>query len=262
MTRVLVVEDDPGISEPLARALRRAGYVVDVRADGHEALDGVRANPDLVILDIGLPGLDGLEVCRRLRETGDTVPVLFLSARADEVDLVVGLDAGGDDYVVKPFRLAELLARVRAILRRRSKGARPAVESGIRIDPESRRLWFRGSWVRLTQKEFDIMRVLIREQGRVVTRDQLTREVWGTEWYLSTKALDMHISTMRRKLGDDPARPRYLSTVRGLGFRFELPVDSGAETDDTTELGKTAEPGTTAQPAGDLGGGTSSLIVE
>ncbi len=224
MTRVLLAEDDPEISEPLARALRREGYDVDVRADGRQALEGAQRNPDVVVLDIGLPFLDGLEVCRRLRRDGNRVPVLILTAKADEVDTVVGLDAGADDYVTKPFRLAELLARLRALLRRHGKDARPEPPPGdIQLDPEARRAWFRGQRVRLTQKEFDVLRVLMREQGRVVTRDQLMREIWGTEWYNTTKTVDMHISTLRKKMDDDPTNPRYISTVRGLGFRFEPP---------------------------------------
>ena len=220
MTRVLLAEDDPAISEPLARALRREGYEVDVRADGRAALEGANDNPDLVLLDLGLPYIDGLEVCRRLRADGRTVPVLILTARADEVDLVVGLDAGADDYVAKPFRLAELLARVRALLRRHAtEGGAPS--SGVRIDPDGRRAFFDEEELQLTAKEFDLLRVLVREQGKVVSREQLMREVWDTVWFGSTKTLDMHISVLRRKLGDDATRPRYIATVRGVGFRFE-----------------------------------------
>lgn len=225
MTRVLLVEDDATISEPLARALRREGYEVDVRADGHAALEGARANPDIVVLDIGLPLLDGLEVCRRMRADGVTVPVLILTARADELDTVVGLDAGADDYVTKPFRLGELLARIRALLRRApAEGAHPGGEPPlVRIDPDGRRAWIRGEELQLTAKEFDLLRMLVREQGRVVSREQIMREVWDTAWLGSTKTLDMHISVLRRKLGDDAAQPRYISTVRGMGFRFERP---------------------------------------
>lgn len=224
MTRVLLVEDDPGISEPLARALRREGYEVDVREDGYAALEAARDNPDLVVLDLGLPHLDGLEVCRRLRADGRTVPVLILTARAEEVDTVVGLDAGADDYVNKPFRMAELLARMRALLRRTPDGAQPPEDADVRIDAEGRRVWFHGEELVLTAKEFDLLRVLLRERGRVVTREQLMREVWDTEWFGSTKTLDMHISVLRRKLGDDVTQPRHISTVRGMGFRFERPV--------------------------------------
>jgi len=225
MTRVLLAEDDPAISEPLARALRREGYEVDVRADGRAALEGANENPDLVVLDLGLPYIDGLEVCRRLRADGRTFPVLILTARVDEVDLVVGLDAGADDYVTKPFRLAELLARVRALMRRQTiDGGAPS--SGVRIDPDGRRAYFEDEELQLTAKEFDLLRVLVREQGKVVSREQLMREVWDTVWFGSTKTLDMHISVLRRKLGDDAAQPRFISTVRGVGFRFERPERS------------------------------------
>ena len=225
MTRVLLAEDDPAISEPLARALRREGYEVDVRADGRAALEGANENPDLVVLDLGLPYIDGLEVCRRLRADGRTFPVLILTARVDEVDLVVGLDAGADDYVTKPFRLAELLARVRALMRRQTiDGGAPS--SGVRIDPDGRRAYFDEEELQLTAKEFDLLRVLVREQGKVVSREQLMREIWETVWFGSTKTLDMHISVLRRKLGDDAAQPRFISTVRGVGFRFERPERS------------------------------------
>ncbi len=222
MTRVLLAEDDPAISEPLARALRREGYDVDVRGDGRVALEGARENPDLVVLDLGLPFIDGLEVCRQMRAMGKTVPVLVLTARADEVDTVVGLDAGADDYVTKPFRLAELLARVRALLRRNPSDVAPSSEQ-LRIDPDGRRAWFMDQEMQLTAKEFDLLRVLVREQGKVVSREQLMREIWETAWFGSTKTLDMHISVLRRKLGDDATQPRYISTVRGVGFRFERP---------------------------------------
>ena len=220
MTRVLLAEDDPAISEPLARALRREGYDVDVRADGRAALEGVQQNPDLVVLDLGLPYIDGLEVCRRIRAEGRSVPVLILTGRSDEGDLVVGLDAGADDYVTKPFRLAELLARVRALLRRHpiDPGSSDAV---VRIDSDGRRAFVNENELQLTAKEFDLLRVLVREQGKVVSREQLLREIWDTVWFGSTKTLDMHISVLRRKLGDDAAKPRYIATVRGVGFRFE-----------------------------------------
>jgi DNA-binding response OmpR family regulator len=224
MTRVLLAEDDASISEPLARALRREGYDVEVREDGPAALDcGLQGGVDLLVLDLGLPGMDGLEVCRRLRSEGQAFPVLVLTARADEVDTVVGLDAGADDYVTKPFRLAELLARVRALLRRGTAAdAQPAPSThGVRIDVESHRAWIGEEELQLTAKEFDLLRVLVRDAGRVVTRDQLMREVWDTTWWSSTKTLDMHISWLRKKLGDDAANPRYISTVRGVGFRFE-----------------------------------------
>jgi DNA-binding response OmpR family regulator len=220
MTSVLLAEDDPSISDPLARALRREGYDVDVSADGPATLGRAHSGGiDLIVLDLGLPEMDGLEVCRRLRSEGRATPVLVLTARADEVDTVIGLDAGADDYVTKPFRLAELLARVRALLRRGS--AETQVVQGVRIDPEARRAWCGDEELELTTKEFDLLWALIREAGKVVTREQLMRDVWGAKWWASTKTLDMHVSWLRRKLGDDAHSSRFITTVRGVGFRFE-----------------------------------------
>jgi DNA-binding response OmpR family regulator len=222
MPRLLVVEDDPAIAEPLARALRRDGHEVEVRTDGAGAISRASAGDvDLVVLDLGLPDVDGLEVCRRLRTDGQRVPILVLTARADELDTVVGLDAGADDYVTKPFRLAELLARVRALLRRgQSEPALYEIQD-VRVDSDARIALKDGQELHLTAKEFDLLRVLVREAGRVLSREQLMREVWSTSWWSSTKTLDMHISWLRRKLGDDPVRSHYITTVRGVGFRFE-----------------------------------------
>ena len=220
MTRVLLAEDDASISEPLSRALRREGYDVDVSADGPATLDrALGEGVDLILLDIGLPELDGLEVCRRVRASGYAVPVLILTARADEVDTVVGLDAGADDYVTKPFRLAELLARVRALLRRGTPET--SIVQGVRVDADARRAWIGDTELELTTKEFDLLSVLVGDAGKVVTREQIMREVWDSKWWGSTKTLDMHISWLRRKLGDDAHNPRYITTVRGVGFRFE-----------------------------------------
>ncbi len=219
MTRVLLAEDDPTISEPLARALRREGYDVMVRADGVSALAAASSGPDLVVLDLGLPQMDGLEVCRRIRSSGLVIPVLILTARADEVDTVVGLDAGADDYVTKPFRLAELLARARALLRRSSSDE--SAGARVRIDSAGRRAYAGDDELQLTAKEFDLLRVLVREGGKVVSREDLMREVWNTVWVGSTKTLDMHVSVLRRKLGDDATDPKFITTVRGVGFRFE-----------------------------------------
>lgn len=225
MTSVLLAEDDPSISDPLARALRREGYQVAVTADGPSTLDRALTDGiDLIVLDVGLPTLDGLEVCRRVRAEGRAVPVLILTARADEVDTVVGLDAGADDYVTKPFRLAELLARVRALLRRgAADGPDHPAAMGVRLDPGARRAWHGDAELELTAKEFDLLWVLVREAGRVVSREHIMREVWDAKWGESTptKTLDMHMSWLRRKLGDDAHHPRYITTVRGVGFRFE-----------------------------------------
>jgi DNA-binding response OmpR family regulator len=189
MTSVLLAEDDPSISEPLARALRREGYEVGVSADGPATIEAAAGGGiDLILLDIGLPKLDGLEVCRH-------------------------------DYVTKPFRLAELLARVRALLRRGATESR--VVQGVRVDAEARRAWLGESEIDLTSKEFDLLSLLVSEAGKVVTREQIMRQVWDSKWWGSTKTLDMHVSWLRRKLGDDAHSPRYITTVRGVGFRFE-----------------------------------------
>src|ERR1035441_6406231 len=174
MTCVLIAEDDASISEPLARAHRREGYDVDVAPDGPSTREAaLGGGVDLIVLDIGLPRLDGLEVCRRLRSDGHTLPVLILTARADEVDTVIGLDAGADDYVTKPFRLAELLARVRALLRRGASETH--VVQGVRIDGDARRAWLEDSEMDLTSKEFDLLSLLVVEAGKVVTREQIGR---------------------------------------------------------------------------------------
>jgi len=181
------------------------------------------ASADLVILDLGLPDIDGVDVARRIRDKGITVPILMLTARADEVDLVVGLDAGADDYVTKPFRLAELLARVRALLRRRSE-SEPASDldvGGVRIDVAGHRAFLEDRELQLSGKEFDLLHVLVAHAGQVVSREHLMREVWDADPHAPSKTLDMHVSWLRRKLGDDAAKPRFITTVRGMGFRFE-----------------------------------------
>lgn len=223
VTTVLLVEDDPAISEPLARALGREGYEVRAHGTGRGALAEVDG-ADLVVLDLGLPDIDGLDVAREIRSSGRTVPILILTARTDEVDMVVGLDTGADDYVTKPFRLAELLARVRALLRR--TGTDPSegdlVAQDVRVDVNAHRAFSGDKELQLTAKEFDLLRVLLREAGSVVERETLMREVWGSDPTGSTKTLDMHVSWLRRKLGDDATNPHYITTVRGMGFRFEV----------------------------------------
>lgn len=228
MTHVLLAEDDPAIAEPLARALSREGYNVVVQGTGQGAIDNASV-ADLVVLDLGLPDMDGLDVARWIRSQGMTTPILVLTARADEVDLVVGLDAGADDYVTKPFRLGELQARIRALIRRsqatEESGGTFDV-NGVSLDVAARRAYADGEELSLSAKEYDLLTVLVRESGSVVTRDDLMREVWGAEWWGSTKTLDMHISWLRRKLGDDATDPRRITTVRGVGFRFETGTES------------------------------------
>lgn len=225
MTKVLLVEDDSAISGPLVRAFTREGYDVVSVETGRGALEALESPVDLVVLDLGLPDVDGLEVARQIRASGKTLPILILTARSEEVDMVVGLDAGADDYVTKPFRLAELLARVRALLRRATSGDESAdvvKAQDVTVDIDAHRAYVGNKELALTAKEFDLLKVLIRHAGSVVARDELMQEVWGLRSEVSTKKLDMHISWLRRKLGDDVNEPHYISTVRGMGFRFEI----------------------------------------
>ncbi|MGI9119854.1 MAG: response regulator transcription factor [Acidimicrobiales bacterium] len=220
MSRLLLVEDDAAIAEPLGQALRRDGYDVAVAADGETALARMAATTfDIVILDLGLPGMDGVDLCRRIRSRTPDLPVLMLTARTEELDAVVGLDAGADDYVTKPFRLAELLARVRAQLRRRGESSMTVQE--LRVDPASRRATLGAEELALTPKEFDLLALLAREAGTVVTRERIMGDVWDEHWFGSTKTLDVHVSSLRRKLHDDPADPRFVTTIRGVGLRLE-----------------------------------------
>lgn len=216
MTTVLLAEDDTAIAEPLSRALQREGHRVVRVGDGpsalHRADDG---EVDLLVLDLGLPEMDGLDVCRRLRRTRPDLPVLMLTARADEVDFVVGLDAGADDYVAKPFRLAELMARVRALLRRSVPDALEV--AGVRMELSARRVLVEGEEVTLANKEFELLRVLLHRAGQVVSREEILREVWNAPELKTSKTLDMHMSWLRRKIGS--AR---IATVRGVGFRFNI----------------------------------------
>ena len=224
---ILLVEDDDGIALPLGAALRGDGHEVVRVATGREALARVTDGVAAVVLDLGLPDLDGVEVCRRMRDRTPGVPVLILTARTTEADVVVGLDAGADDYVTKPFRLAELLARLRALLRRTDTSgtgdddAQVTTAQDVRVDPGARRAWRGDEELELAPKEFDLLALLVDEAGRVVSRERIMREVWDTNWYGSTKTVDMHVSWLRRKLGDDANNPRYVTTVRGVGFRFE-----------------------------------------
>lgn len=263
---MLLAEDDAAIAEPLSRALEREGHSVVVEAEGPAALDSaLSGSANLLVLDLGLPGLDGLEVCRRLRDARSVMPVLMLSARCDEVDYVVGLDAGADDYVGKPFRLAELLARVRALLRRSTVGELAA--AGVRVDVAARRAYVDGAEVHLTNKEFTLLQLLLEHAGEVVTREQVAERVWGDRATASSKTLDMHVSWLRRKIGDDASRPKRLITVRGVGFRFDRTTEPAnraaidksstggptATASTTAVPGTTATPGTTASPTGSTG---------
>jgi len=224
VTTVLLVEDDAAIAGPLSRALHREGYEVEVVGDGPGALGRAGGGGvDLMVLDLGLPGMDGLEVCRRVRAGAPDLPVLMLTARTDEVDFVVGLDAGADDYVGKPFRLAELMARVRALLRRRAPEVEVYEAGGVRMELAARRVLVDGQETSFANKEFELLRVLLAHAGQVVSREEILREVWNDPEMKTSKTLDMHMSWLRRKLGDHDAAPaaeKRISTVRGVGFRF------------------------------------------
>jgi DNA-binding response OmpR family regulator len=221
VARILLAEDDEGIREPLASALEDEGYEVEALPTGGQAVAaGLHGEHDLLVLDIGLPGIDGIEVCARIREERPAVPIIFLTARDGDGDAVDGLDAGADDYVTKPFRLDELLARVRAQLRKTT--AERFQAGGVTVDAAARRAWLGDGELELSPKEFDLLALLVRSAGEVVTRERIMSEVWDENWFGSTKTLDMHVSWLRRKLDDDANDPRRLTTVRGIGFRFEL----------------------------------------
>jgi DNA-binding response OmpR family regulator len=224
VTDVLLAEDDEAIAAPLSRALGREGYTVTVERTGPDALArALGGSFDLLILDLGLPGMDGLEVCRQIRASTAELAVLMLTARTDEVDFVVGLDAGADDYVSKPFRLAELMARVRALLRRRGPTAEdtPIEVGGLRLEPAARRVLLDGTEISLANKEYELLKILLDHAGQVVSRETILREVWGDVELRGSKTLDMHMSWLRRKIGDEgPVAERRIATVRGVGFRI------------------------------------------
>ncbi len=225
MTRILIVEDEPSLSEPLSFLLRREGYDTEIAADGREALAAFdRDGADLVLLDLMLPGLSGTEVCRELR-TRSSVPIIMLTAKDSEVDIVVGLELGADDYVTKPYSSRELLARIRAVLRRRVEVEDlddSVLEVGtVRMDVDRHAVSVGGGEVAMPLKEFELLELLLRNAGRVLTRGQLIDRVWGADYFGDTKTLDVHIKRIRSKIEVDPSQPTLLLTVRGLGYRFE-----------------------------------------
>jgi two-component system, OmpR family, response regulator ResD len=222
---ILVVDDEETIAEVVARYLERAGYTTATAADGPSAVEAaLTGRPDLVVLDIMLPGIDGLEVMRRVGERGAArTAFILLTAKGEESDRVVGLQRGADDYVVKPFSPAELVARVDAVLRRRTGGrdeSEPLSFEGLEIDPASRRVFARGREVELTQREFDLLLFLARHPGQVFTRDQLMDDVWQFSFYSDTTTVTVHIRRLRAKIEPDPAEPRWIQTVWGVGYRF------------------------------------------
>ena len=225
MSRILNVEDEESFSDPLSYLLEKEGFAVAVAATGPDALAEFDANgADLVLLDLMLPGLSGVEVCRALRAKS-SVPIIMLTAKDSEIDKVVGLEMGADDYVTKPYSARELLARVRAVLRRLAEADEPAdatVEAGpVRMDVDRHVVTVKGKATPMPLKEFELLELLLRHAGRVLTRGQLIDRVWGSDYVGDTKTLDVHVKRLRAKIEPDPGNPRYILTVRGLGYKFE-----------------------------------------
>lgn len=227
MTRVLIVEDEPALADSVSYALEREGYECTVLGDGAKAVDYVRSwRPDLVLLDLMLPGMSGIDVCRQVRSIGQT-PIVMVTAKDTEADKVLGLELGADDYITKPFGMQELLARVRAVLRR--TGASPAADGEptsitagpVAIDTERHEVRVNDVVVDLPPKEFALLEVLLRRSGKLMTREALIAQVWGEEYYGDTRTLDVHVKRLRAKIEDDPRNPKHLRTVRGLGYKFE-----------------------------------------
>jgi two-component system response regulator RegX3 len=229
--RILLIEDEESIFDPLKAALEREGFAVThagTVADGLEAFRS--ASPELVLLDVMLPDGDGRDLLRQIRASS-RVPVVMLTARGGEMDKVVGLELGADDYVVKPFSAAELIARIRAVMRRTASpeptGLTTLEVGDLRVSLDTREVTRDGQPVELTLKEFELLRMLMEQAGRVVRRTDLMDEVWDPNWFGSTKTLDVHVSSLRKKLGDDPTEPRYIHTIRGVGFRFSSAEELG-----------------------------------
>jgi two-component system response regulator RegX3 len=238
MTSVLVVDDEPSFIDALTVGLRREGFEVRTAADGRAALAEIsEAEPDLVLLDVMLPGMSGLDVCREIRKQS-RVPLIMVTARAEEIDAVVGLEVGADDYVAKPYRMRELVARMRAVLRRASDQPSAAqahadtqahaqadavslVEGDVVLDIDRHELRVRGELVTLALKEFELLAYLLEHAGRVVTRDSLMHDVWGYDYVGDTKTIDVHVKRLRAKIEDDPSNPQRITTIRGLGYRYE-----------------------------------------
>ncbi|MXY02749.1 MAG: response regulator transcription factor [Acidimicrobiales bacterium] len=239
MTSVLVVDDEPSFTEALTVGLRREGFEVRTAADGRAALAEINeAEPDLVLLDVMLPGMSGLDVCREIRKQS-RVPLIMVTARAEEIDAVVGLEVGADDYVAKPYRMRELVARMRAVLRRASEQSPPSqpsvppsqpsdllpqpqlIEGDVELDIDRHELRVRGELVTLALREFELLAYLMARAGRVVTRDSLMQNVWGYNYVGDTKTIDVHVKRLRAKIEDDPSSPQRITTIRGLGYRYE-----------------------------------------
>jgi len=227
MNRVLIVEDEPALADSIRYGLEREGYECTVLADGIRAVDFVRSwRPDLVLLDLMLPGMPGTDVCREIRRIGK-VPIVMVTAKDAEADKVLGLELGADDYITKPFSMRELIARVRAVLRRIGVTPEPedhatAVGAGpVQMDTERHEVRVNGDVIDMPPKEFALLEVLLRRAGKLVTREALIAQVWGEDYYGDTRTLDVHVKRIRAKIEDDPRSPRHVRTVRGLGYRFE-----------------------------------------
>lgn len=224
MPQVTIIEDDEVIADEVRRALEAQGYETVIHGDGRSALASVGSPaPDLVLLDLGLPDLDGVQVCRLLRAQLPDTPIVMVTARDDDVDIVVGLDAGATDYVIKPFAMSVLLARVRAHLRHQHSGPGTDVLTvdSLRIDTAAHRAFVADAELDLRPKEFALLRAFAEAAGRVLTRERLLEDVWGLRWETSTKTLDMHVHALRRKLGDRPDGSAWITTIRTVGYRFE-----------------------------------------
>lgn len=230
MARILLVDDEPLITDSLTYSLQREGFEVKAVGDGPEALKEVQDfKPDLIVLDIMLPTISGLEVCRRLRKESAT-PVIMLTARGEEIDRVLGLEVGADDYLAKPFSFRELLARIRSILRRveldrQVTQLQPVTLGDLSLDPVARRVYKHEQEVQLSAREFDLLTTLIKNAGRALSREELLSEVWGDDWIGDPRTLDVHVRWLRLKVEDDPASPKYIQTVRGHGYRFAGPEE-------------------------------------
>lgn len=223
MTSILIVEDDTVLRETLASTLRAHGYEINAVPDARGLLEKtLDMKPDLLLLDVMLPGLDGLTACRALRTSGNTLPILMLTARSNDMDKIVGLESGADDYVTKPFSTGELIARVRALLRRSQSAQRAVLEAGnLQMDLIARRAQLGGEELRLTHKEFDLLAELIRNQGMVLSRDLLLEKIWGYDFLGDSRTVDVHIRWLRQKIEPEPSVPQRIVTVRGIGYRFD-----------------------------------------
>ncbi|MGH9069411.1 MAG: response regulator [Acidimicrobiales bacterium] len=229
-TTVLLAEDEDSFVDALAVGLRREGFLVEVARDGPSAIEAFDAvHPDLILLDVMLPKLSGLDVCREIRSRSN-VPIIMVTARTEEIDTVVGLEVGADDYVTKPYKLRELVARMRAVLRRVPPPEEEADPgdvlevAGIRVDPGRHEVTVRGAEVKLPPREFELLELLLLNAGRLLTRDVLIDRVWGPHYVGDTKTLDVHIKRLRARIEEDPSKPALITTIRGLGYRFEAPA--------------------------------------